>query len=931
MQKIILSIVVCCYLINNSFGQTTEKQNSVWPQVKKEMRPWTRWWWMGSAVDEKNIERLLTAYQVAGFGGVEITPIYGAIGFEKRYIDFLSPKWISMLDFTVQKSRALGMGVDMNTGTGWPFGGPQIKPEFAASKLIIQTYTLKAGQTLQDKLVVKDVKQQELGAPLQAVTAYGDKGEVLSLLDKVDNEGNLNWVPVSGNWQIYAAFDGKTQQQVKRAAPGGEGYVMNHFDKKAVDMYLKRFDDIFQGKSAGVRAFFNDSYEVFDADWSPNFFDEFQHRRRYQLQEKLRELVSKDSTETIGRLKSDYRETMSQVLLDNFTSNWTNWTHRNKSISRNQSHGSPGNLLDLYGTVDIPECETFGSSKFSIPGIRRDSMDIRNVDPDPMMFKFASSAGNFYGKPFISSETFTWLTDHFKTAYSQCKPEVEQLFLSGVNHVFFAGTTYSPKDIAFPGWLFYASVEFVPFNSLWSHLNGMNEYITRCQSVLQAGKADNELMVYWPVYDIWNNPEGMDMPLQVHNVDVWLHPFVFYKTVTKLQKQGYSLDYVSDKMIGQCQIKNGHIQTGSNASAYQVLIIPQCKIMPLETLENIMLLAKNGATVVIQSFPEDIPGLSDLENKRKKFKRIISGLSFTNRGNGIGQLKTGKGQILVSADVQKALEFAHIYREKLSDLGLKFIRRAIIDGKYYYIVNHTAKAIDSYIPLNFQAGLVLIMDPQNGNYGLAKTKLINGLTNARIQMQPGEALFLRSYYKGLQELKAWEYIGKPVDSIAFNKEWLLHFTTGGPELPSDQKLTDLISWTSLSDPKAIAFSGSGEYTTSFDIRGYLTGEYLLQIGKVYESAHIWINGKDAGIMWSFPFQKSIRTYLKPGENILKIEVNNLMANRLRDMDKKGIQWRKFHDINFISINVKPFDASGWEPQVSGLLGPVSIKAFKIEK
>src|SRR5438094_460017 len=97
-----------------------------WPQVKKEMHPWTRWWWMGSAVDQKNLDTLLTTYQKAGFGGVEVTPIYGAIGFENRYIDFLSPKWMEMLHFTVQKAFSLGMGVDMNTGTGWPFGGPHI-------------------------------------------------------------------------------------------------------------------------------------------------------------------------------------------------------------------------------------------------------------------------------------------------------------------------------------------------------------------------------------------------------------------------------------------------------------------------------------------------------------------------------------------------------------------------------------------------------------------------------------------------------------------------------------------------------------------------------------------------------------------------------------------------------------------------------------
>ncbi len=81
---------------------------------------------MGNAVDQENISTLLKTYADAGFGGVEITPIYGAVGYENKYLRFLSPEWMKMLGFTVETAGKNGMGVDMNTGTGWPFGGPQI-------------------------------------------------------------------------------------------------------------------------------------------------------------------------------------------------------------------------------------------------------------------------------------------------------------------------------------------------------------------------------------------------------------------------------------------------------------------------------------------------------------------------------------------------------------------------------------------------------------------------------------------------------------------------------------------------------------------------------------------------------------------------------------------------------------------------------------
>ena len=396
---------------------------------------------------------------------------------------------------------------------------------------------------------------------LQAAVAYGDQGEIISVLDKIDNAGKLNWTPASGKWELYAVFSGKTLQMVKRSAAGGEGLVMNHLNKKAVDNYLKRFDTAFKNKAPGIRAFFNDSYEVYNANWSPDLFAEFKKRRGYDLSLYIKQLQSDDSTEEGIRVKSDYRETMSQMILDNMAVNWTNWTHKHHRVSKYQAHGSPGNLLDLYAAADIPECEAhFGLTYFPIPELRHDTTDVINPNSNANIFKFASSAANVYGKPLASSETLVWLTDHFKTTLSQCKPEVERLFLGGINHVFYHGTTYSPEDVPFPGWQFYASSNFTPSNSLWPHLSGLNTYVTRCQSVLQSGKPDNELLIYWPVYDCWSNPKGTDMPLTTHNVNTWLTPSAFNKTVTEVQNIGYATDYVSDKMLLQSQVKNGSIQ-----------------------------------------------------------------------------------------------------------------------------------------------------------------------------------------------------------------------------------------------------------------------------------------------------------------------------------------------------------------------------------
>lgn len=915
--KNIIKLSVICFAFGNLSAQNP------WPKTTETAKPWTRWWWMGNAVDEKGLDKQLTTLNKAGFGGVEIVPIYGAKGFENQYINYLSPEWMKMLRFTTNKAKSLNMGVDMAVGTGWPIGGPQVSEEDAATKMIVQTYTISSGEKFSEKIVLNDEKLKNLKTiKLDIVTAYNEKNEAVVLTDKVNSDGSLNWKPTLGKWNIYAVFVGKTLQKVKRAAPGGEGYTLDHFSPVAIVDYFKTFDKAFGNSNYGVRSFFNDSYEVFNADWTPDFKNEFKKRRGYDLSPYIKYLVSDEQSEIAGRVKSDYRQTLSELILHNFADNFTNWAHSKNSKNTNQAHGSPGNLLDLYAAVDIPESETFGSSIFEIPGLRRDSADIQKADiPDFNMLKFASSAANVTGKKLTSNETFTWLTEHFKTSWSQAKPEVEQVFLSGINHVFYHGTTYTPADVPFPGWLFYASVNFVPENSLWPHLNGLNSYIERTQSVLQSGKSDNDLLMYWPIYDQWSTPKGKDIAFKVHNVEKWLQPTSFYDDLKKLNKIGYSLDMVSDKMISESKSENQKIQTAKEGSSYQVLIIPELTYLPETTLNDILKLAQNGALIIFQNEPKDVPGNFEVEKRRNQLKSLWNQIPFQNQGENVKIASFGKGKIVLSSDVEKGLEYLKIQREKLTDTGLKFVRRQFDGGKYYYIVNHTSKEFNQFVPINYTGKQTTIMNPENGDFGVAEMQN----NSVRIQLKSGESLILKNSETVDSSISKWKYTEKTDAPIVLDQSWQLSFKEGGPELPKSRNLKKLEPWTNFSDdPATQSFSGTGIYTTTLNVKKKNADDYLLKFDKLYESAKVIVNGQDAGIVWSIPFEINIGKYLKKGKNTIQIEVCNLMANRIRYMDQKKMVWRNYNEINFVNIDYKPFDASNWKVQPSGLDGEIQI-------
>jgi hypothetical protein len=903
-----------------------DRSQGLWPEIKSETKPWTRWWWMGNGVDQENIGKNLKQYADAGFGGVEITPIYGVRGYENKYLKYLSPAWMKILDETVKDAKKAGMGVDMNLGTGWPFGGPQITWPYAASKLIVQTYQISANKRFREKILMKDPRQKEAKVILQVLIAKSSEGETLDITSKVESDGTLNWKPDAGEWELTAAFCGKTLQRVKRAAPGGEGLSLDHFSAKALGVYLKRFDTAFSGVDYGIRSFFNDSYEVYGSNWTEEMFDEFEKRRGYPLEPWLRELTNQeDSSDLARRIRYDYRQTLSDMLVENFTQNWTTWSHEKKSLTRNQAHGSPGNLIDLYAAADIPECETFGSSFFPIPGLRRDSADIRNVDPDPVMLKFASSAAHVAGKPLTSSETFTWLAEHFKVSLSQCKPEVDQVFLSGVNHVFFHGTTYSPASADWPGWLFYASVHFGPTNSFWPHLKGMNHYIARCQSVLQSGLPDNELLVYWPVSDFWMNSFNPNPQIAIHDIDKWLHPTPFYKNVTEWLSKGYSIDFTSDELLNKLTVNNGNLQTPAGA-AYKTLIFPPVEYLPEATFQRALEFAKKGALVVFGNLPGDVPGYGNLTERRNSLSEMISNLNLIESAPGEFSAKTGNGEILVSRDITTLLNKKFILPEPMASLGLKFIRRTTEKGTYYFIVNHTPVKIDTFLTFNKLGKFNYLLNPLNDQIGSAFVKTGHKQNSARIQLASGESMFLFTSDHELK-LSPWKYESTDNPSITLEGPWKLVFSAGGPVLLPAREMNELKLWTESGDSSAVHFSGTAVYSTTFNIPGQKASDYLLDLGQLHESALVKINGHEAGIAWSLPFTLRVGEFVKPGLNTIQIEVANLMANRIRWMDQKNIEWRKFREINFVNINYKPFNASKWETLPSGLAGPVTLSAI----
>ncbi len=927
-QSTLLYLSICSALALTgcqSAADIPQPQNSSsvvqWPQESVETKPGTRWWWMGSAVDEENLAKNLKAYAEAGLGTVEITPIYGVQGNDANDVKYLSDRWMQLYKYTVQQAHKLGMNVDMNTGTGWPFGGPRIDARHAAGKLLVKEFHLKTGETL-NETVLPDEKEQIKTAKLATLMAYSSTGEKIDLTDKVVND-RLEWTATPGQWHLIALFEGNTFQKVKRAAPGGEGLVLNHFSKKSVDFYLQKFTDAFAKSNAPApHNFFNDSYEVYDADWSRGLLDEFEKMQGYKLQDYLPLFLSKERTDLTARIISDYRETLSSLLLQNFTKNWTRWAHSLNSKTRSQAHGSPGNLIDLYAAVDIPECEGFGLSDFHIKGLRTDYAMTRHNYSDFSMLKYASSAAHISGKKYTSSETLTWLTEHFRMSFSQAKPDLDLMFLSGVNHVYFHGTPYSPVDAAWPGWLFYASVNMSPTNPLWRDAKPFFKYISRVQSFMQKGEPDNDFLVYLPVYDMWQEQPGRLLMFDIHQMKERAPRFI--AVVDKINEAGYDMDYISDNFIRSTSVDNGKLTTAQGVK-YKAMIVPPIQMMPLDVLEKVINLAKQGAKIVfMDNYPSDVPGFGHISQRQAAQKALIKELPAADFKTAVAY-PFDKGEIITGSDYSQTLAKTGISPEGIKTQGdLRYIRRKDKDGYIYFVSALKADDTDQWVPMATTAKSAVLFNPLDGTYGKAGLKTENGQMKVHLQLKSGESVIIHTYTDKDVNTPDWPYITAVGTPFSIADNWKLHFIDSVPAIKGTFNLPKLMPWTQLSIPAAKDNMGTGVYTTTFKIDKGQSKEWILDLGDVRETARVKINGQDVQTLWCVPYQVRVGQYLKDGTNSIEIQVTGLPANHIASLDRQGVKWRKFKQINMVDLNYKTTTYKDWKTVPQGLNSQVRL-------
>jgi alpha-L-rhamnosidase len=440
--------------------------------------PMLRWWWFGPSVDRDELTRELTAMARAGFGGVEVAYVY-PLG--PATTEFMSDGFLAHLRFAADRAHELGLRFDLTLGSGWSFGGPHISVELAARQLHWERREIPPGPLKTP--VVSPWPGDQLVAAYVGPGSIQEQPESYQMLSITN--GMIEIPDEPGTRQVLLAYARRTGQNVKRAAVGSEGLVLDHYNAAAAEAHLRwagdRMLDAVPAELVG--SVFCDSLEVYDADWTPALPEEFARRRGYSLIPALYRLAV-DGPDAV-QVRADYHHTLAELYQENFVAVVQRWAASRGVAFRIQSYGTPPATISSYRFADMFEGEGWGWKEIT-------------------QTRWASSAGHLYGKDVVSAEIWTWVhSPSFRATPLDLKGEAHEHLLNGINHLIGHGWPYSPAEAPGLGWFFYAAGAIDDRNPWWPAMSPLNAYLTRLCWLLRQGEPVADVAVYVPNEDLF--------------------------------------------------------------------------------------------------------------------------------------------------------------------------------------------------------------------------------------------------------------------------------------------------------------------------------------------------------------------------------------------------------------------------------------------
>lgn len=784
------------------------------------------------------------------------------------------------------------------------------------------------------------------------------KDEMFDITRYVDAKGRINWNPPPGYWTILRM--GHTSTGHTNYTGGGAlGLECDKFNPEAVRLQFEKwfgaaYDRIGPELASRVlKVFHTDSWECGSQNWSPVFREEFIKRRGYDPIMYLPAMagIPVESADVSERFLYDVRQTIAELVHDNFYGTLAELAHDKDCIFTAESV-APTMTSDgmwHYDLADVPMGEFWLNSP-------------THDKPNDMLD--AVSGAHIYGKSIIQAEAFTTLRMNWDEHPSIMKAVGDRNYAMGANRFVYHVFVHNPSLNRKPGMtLDGVGLYFQRDQTWWKPGRAWVEYARRCQQLLQDGRPVVDIAVFTgeevprrsilpdrlvstlpgifggdrvkseagrlsnkdePLVEL---PEGVIHSANMADPVDWVDPL-----------RGYAYDsFNKDALLRLARVRNGRIELPGGAS-YAILIVPAARPMSPdpgrmtpEVATQLLNLVRAGATVMLCTIPDKSPSLVRYPECDKRLNDIFSEIKSTSwdtLASGVVMKKMGKGKIVMGpyrADSFRDLGINRDFRveekQGVPVNGIAWTHRSTRDKEIYFISNQLPEQRELGISLRGDMREVELYDPVTNTTRKATTwHMDNGRINLPVRLEPNGSLFvildgvtmIRDGSDGVN----WNEF-TPVKKVV--NPWQVRFdpSRGGPEKPVP--FFTLSDWSKHADDSIRYYSGTARYETYFDwdTAANKSIPVWIELGDVADIAEVYVNNVSCGIAWTPPYRLEITKALKPGINVLAIEVSNTWHNRL-------IGDHALPEEQRITNTTAPYRLTDKPLSPAGLLGPVTL-------
>jgi hypothetical protein len=910
----ILVVVISLSLVSTTTTASANTLQSDFVNPPDNTRIMMRWWWFGPSVTKAEIERELRVMKAGGIGGVEIQPVYPLLPDDPvngiKNLPYLSDEFLDMLKFASQKAKELGMRFDLTLGSGWSFGGAKTPITEAAGQLRVERVRIDSNT---NRVPVPSMIPAEKLISVWTSKLSAENKPVYSVATDIHDDNVWFSQPLEAGSEVAFFIAGKSGMQVKRPAFGAEGYVLNHLDKPSVDNYLKNTGDrLFQAfdRTTIPYSIFCDSLEVYNQDWTDDLLNEFQSRRGYDLKPYLPALVSDIGPKTPD-IRYDWGRTITELFNERFMIPMQTWSKKNGTRFRIQGYGLPPAAISSNQWADISDGE---AAQWKVV----------------MAARWASSANHIYGRNITSSETWTWLhSPVFRATPLDMKAEADIHFLQGINQLIGHGWGYTPPQVEYPGWRFYAAGAYSEQNPWWIVMPDLARYLQRMSYLMRQGTPQNDVALYLPNADAY---AGFTAG-KVHLIDVE-RELVGDKIMPAIIEAGYNLDFFDDKILNTAgTVGKGDISLGP--SKHRIIMLPGIERMPIESLRKLDFFVKSGGILIAtKRLPSRVPGIKATDADQAEFAAIVQRL-FDGR---FANAKFVEKEDEVSLTLSNLLQPDVVIAPSSKDFGS--VHRKTEDSDIYFVANTSNQKKTVQVTFRVSGSPPQVWDAMNGNASGADVRSQTAeTTSVVLNFEPYQSHVV-VFAKGKAALPNPSKVIGGVTSIDLSTDWNISLGTQ-PSVP----MKTLHSWTD--DEATRYFSGAATYEKTFDLpANFLTGSNsaILDFGEgkalqvlvsrngmqtwydppIREAAVIYVNGRRAGSLWCPPYKLEIMPLLIRGRNELKIIVGNTALNYMSG--------RRLPDYKLLNLRYgerfQPQDMDKIMPITSGIVGSVRLISIK---